>query len=336
MQQSELAWKNTQQILDTGLRLEQISVDLHNKTMERAFGAAREVAQMALAAFDAEVKGYTLQLDQYKADATVFESRIRASLTNLEKFKALLEGAKIQGEIRSQDVELYTAQLKGVMSIVDIYKAEMEGAKINSEVQVQKLNAYRSAVEAYASRVNANVARFNAYSAEVAGQKAKADVYESQVRAFESRVKAVASQADAEAANAKALADANRSLIEGYQADIQKYKADADLAMKTQESITGLYRSEVEAFGQGVRAVDSHNDTQYKKFTSQVDKMYKHASSVLEETKQEVNRRIERARIFRNIEGRSYSVRAGAGCCPFPGQCKRSCRLRRERNEYCQ
>lgn len=292
VQQSELAQKNTQQALDLSVRLEQISVDLHNKVMDRAVMAAREVAAAAINAFDAQVRAHNLQLDQYKTDATVFESRIRASLMSLEKYKAMLEGAKIRGELRGQDVELYTAQLKGVMAVIDIYKSEMEGARIKSEVQVQKLTAYRSSVEAYSSRVNANVARYNAYSAKLAGEKAKADIYESQVRAYETRVKAVASQADAEAARAKALADANRSAVEAYQGDIQRYKADIELAIKAQESVVGLYRGEVEAFGQKVRAVDSHNDTQFKKFSSQVDKYFRHAQMVLVETDQELKRRI--------------------------------------------
>lgn len=313
VQQSELAFKNVQQILDVALKLEQINIDLHNKTMQRAFETAKEVADSALKAFEYEIKAHNLQLDQYKTDATVFETKIRANLATLEQYKALIESAKLESDIQSKSIEIYNAQLKGVASLIEIYKSEMEGAKIKSEVQVQKLTAYRSQIEAYVSRVNANVSRFNAYSAQIGGEKAKAEVYADQVQAFTARVKAVEAQASAESAYAKALADANKSIIEGYQADVAKYKADIDYAMTAQGNVVKLFDSEVSGYGQKVKAIDAHNDTQYKKFTSQVDALYRQASIILEEAKQELMAKIESAKVLAETSKAGATVYAQFG-----------------------
>ena len=297
-EQAELAQKNTQFFLDEGVKFEQLKVEMHNKIMERALEGAKQVAQFALSAFESEVKAYNLQLDQYKTDASVFESKVKANLSTLEQYKTMIEAARLQSDIQSKAIEIYNSQLKGVQSIIEIYKAEMEGARIKSEVQLQRINGYKATVEAYTSRVNANVARFNAYSAQVGGEKAKAELYMDQVNAYTARVKAIEVAANIEATAAKVHAESNQSKVDAFKADVERYRYDIEREVKGNENIVKLYGEGVSAFSAQTKAIDSHNETQYKKFTSQIDGMHKKMSSILEETKQELNRRIERAKVL--------------------------------------
>ena len=271
IEQAQLAKEHQQFIISSGLQMENQLMDFANQVAGRAFESAKFTAQIAVDIFNAQVQKYNADLETYKTEAAVYESRIRAGLLELERHKAQLEGVRLSADIRAQAVEVYRLRLAGVETLVNLYRTEMESARIRSDVEMKRIEAFRSKVDAFTAKIGAKTAEFNLYQARIAGEQAKAEVYSRQVEAFGRQVDAAKTEADVRIAEAGAVLEADRQKIEKYRADIEMYDSEVKKAIGKAEVLARLYDTDVESYDAAIRAAVQQAELRVKNHAVQMD-----------------------------------------------------------------
>jgi hypothetical protein len=278
--QAEMARDHGRFAVDTAVALEAQNIELYNAVAARAFERASAVARFGYEALHAEINIHNAQLARYQADAAVFESRIRASLAELEQYKTRMEGARITADIQNLAAQVYKIQVEGVTALVSTYKARMQGVSAKAEVERQRLMTHESAVAAYVAGVNAQTARLNAHAALIAGEKAKAEIYGEQVAAWTARVAALKDQGQARLTaaveNAKARVEKYQADVSGYEARVRAAAAEADILLRGGEGTMRAYEALVRA-----KAVET--DSVARGYASQADLYMKTAEVSLKE-----------------------------------------------------
>ena len=87
--QAELAQKNTQFILELGSKLEGMIRDFFTQGTNRLFEANKVSAENAILLHNALVEKHNAEVNKYEIEGRVYESRIKALLTEVEIFKIL-------------------------------------------------------------------------------------------------------------------------------------------------------------------------------------------------------------------------------------------------------
>jgi hypothetical protein len=271
VKQAELALTNQHFTIQQGIVLEGQLMGYASQMAQRSLEAQKAVIEMAVAIFNAEVAKYGAKLDGYKAQAVVYESRIRASLATAELYKAQIEGAKLVSEQNLVLVELYKAQLSGIDSLIKLYVAEMEAGKVQAETDRTKIEAFKAQVEAFTAKVQINVAKFNMYEAAIRGEGVKAQVYATRVSAYESRVKAASTEAQVVLETAKIESEIQKTRIETYGAEIEAFKSMVQAEGIRVNSLVDIYKGETDAYKADATVMGIVIDGQVKAFQSRIE-----------------------------------------------------------------
>ena len=270
VKQAELAQTNTHFIMQQAVALENQLMTYANAMAERSLQAAKAVLDYSVAIFNAMVTKYNAQLEAYKTAAIVYETRIKAALSQIEVFKAQIEGQKLILQVNSNEVEIYKAQLAGVDALINIYKTEMQAAAIRTDTEKIRIDAFRARVESYTARVQLHVARYNMYDAAIRGEAVKADVYGKQVEAYRTRVEASKVEADLVLQRAKIAMDLESFKMEIYKADIEAFKSEVQAEATRIGALVDAYKGDVEMYRADAQVEDSILTNQVKLFDSRV------------------------------------------------------------------
>lgn len=241
LKRSDLYVENRKFTIQEVQKYEQMAISLYNAMQERALNFAKETAQLGITYYDAAVKNFNAQLDSYKTEAAVFESRVRAELSKAELFKAQVDAEKLRGEFNQTKVNLYVGQLQGVQQTVNLYKSRVEAANLLSQLQQQKLEVFKSRVMIFSETVRAKMAEFEMYKAGLQGELAKVDVYKSQIEAYSKTV-------EAESTKSKIVLQGNDALVQQYEASVKQYTANMTGLSKVVEGRIERAKTEVSAY----------------------------------------------------------------------------------------
>lgn len=283
IKQAELAQTNTHFIMQQVAALEQGLMTYASAMADRALKAATAAIEFSISLFNAQVTKYNAKLEAYKTVAIVYETRIKAALSQIEIFKAQIEGQKLILQVNSNEVEIYKAQLAGVDALINIYKTEMQAAAIRTDTEKLKIDAFRAKVEAYTARVQLHVARFNMYDSAIKGESVKAEVYGKRVDAYKSRVEAAKVEADLVLARAKISMDLESFKMEIYKADIEAYKVEIQAEATRIGAIVDAYKGDVDMYKADASVEDSILTNQVKLFAAKVDQATAQANLYMKE-----------------------------------------------------
>lgn len=255
LRRSELYVENRKFTLQESRQIETMLIQYHNSVQERALNAAKAALDAAVTIYEAQLKRYNARLDAYKTEASVFESKIRAALSQVELYRIQITSKQVEAEIQKQQVDVYRAQLAGVEQVVNIYRAQMEAANVQANVQRQKIESFRALIDAYVAQVQAGTARVQLFDAQIKGEIAKVQVYESQVRAYNATIEGTKTRADIAIGRARAEADKANAELAKYRGQLE----GSELSLKSQiaqlEATTRLYQADISAYSATSSAV---------------------------------------------------------------------------------
>ena len=246
--EATLAQTNTHYMLTTGKDLETILREFHNACDNRTLEAAKAVATSSIEIFNALVSRYNAYLERFKAEASVYESRIKASLTEVEIFKAQVEAAQVSSDVQKNLVAIYTEQIRALETQVKIYTAQVEGTQAQAELEKLKLEVFRTRIEAYVANMGAERVKVELYTAEVGAERVKAETYAEQVRSYVAEVEGRKAQADLNIKILTAALEKNRMLVEKYQGEMSGYTAKVDAVSRKTQSMVEGFKAEVAAY----------------------------------------------------------------------------------------
>jgi hypothetical protein len=227
---------------------EQVRINLYTATQERALNYSKAVVEMGVALFEARVRNFQAQLEAYKIEAQVFETRIRAELGKAELFKAQIEAEKLRADFNRAKLDLFNGQLAAINATVDLYKSRLEAANVIARIQAQRLEVYKTQISAYAERIRAKEAEYGIYNAQVRGQLANLEVYKAQIDAYNARVGGLDTQARIQLQSNEAQIQAFRAASLNYSSQLDALAKQVDARVKEVQVRGTLYSADTDAY----------------------------------------------------------------------------------------
>ena len=270
IEQEKLAQANTHFMIQKGVELEGILRSFYENQANRSLEAEKNIAINAIEILNGEIALHNLSIDEYKAKAAVFDSRIKASLVKLEKFKVQVESAKVSQEIQGLLVDIYEKQLAGIEVEAKIYATVMDGAKISSDINRNIIEQYRARTEVYVAQQTGQKIKFDAYASQSDAEKVKAEIFAKQIDAYASEVDAEKAVTMAESAIAESIIKQNSSKIDQFKAELFGYAAEIDAASKKVAAKLSGFQAEVSAYSAETVAEGSFYDARSKQITAQI------------------------------------------------------------------
>jgi hypothetical protein len=269
--QAELAQKNTHFTLEQARLLEQLLVEFYTNQQNRALQASLATAENAVNVYNAIVTRQNLLLEEYKTEAQVFETKIRAELAAIEAYRAQVEAVKASADVQVARVNIYNSQIAAVETMIKVYQTEMESARIQAEIQNLQISLFRTQTEAYATGVAAEKTKVDIYGVEVQAEATRADAFKTEVDAYEAEVRGKLGVIEAQRIKAANKIAENQQLIDKYRADIDRYRSEIESEMKTAQLSVSGYQASVAAYQAQTGAKEMEFRSRVAETTSQIE-----------------------------------------------------------------
>lgn len=255
LKRADLYVENRKFTIQQANELESTLINYHNSVMERSLNASKAVLEFAIAVFNTQVSKFNARVSAYQTEAQVFESRVRASLAQVEIYKAQLSGIQLEVEIDKTKVDVYRAQISAVEAVIGIYRTRMDAARIQSEIEANRLNVFRAMTEAYTQQVQAKVAEFGMYQSQIKGETSKLEVFRAEVDAYGAQMTATRAKVDIQVAQANIETEQSRAKLAAFQAQTDGYRATLTSQVEVLRSTADVYRADITAFSTSVDAL---------------------------------------------------------------------------------
>lgn len=272
LKRADLYVDNRRFTIEQTKQLEQVLIGYHNSVMERSLNSAKAVLDAAIQVYNTQIARFNARLDAHKTEAAVFESRVRAALSQTEVYRVTMEGKRIESDVQRTQVEVYNAQLNGVNSVVNLYRVQMEAAQVQAGIERLRIEAFRSLIDAYTAQVQAKVAEFNMFESRIRGEIAKAQAYESEVRAYTATVEGAKAKASIAIERLRGQIAIAGNTVEVFRTQMEEYKTNISAQTQVIDARVKVYGGQVQgaaakagAMGEALRLDVSKKDLEFRR-----------------------------------------------------------------------
>ena len=299
VQQSELAQKNTQFVVEKAVQLENVLIEYHNQVQTRALDAAKFVVTVAEQQYNLSVEAYKAKLAAYSALAQVYQVRIQGEIAKAEFYKSQIDGVRASVDIQSAYVEAYKAQIAGIGALIEVYKAQMEGANLQASVDKTRMEGFLTEVQAYTARVNAEALKYEGYKVSIAGEAAKIDMRKANAEAYLAQVQGAKATSDVQLSVQQARLAKTQAEVEIFNGQVQKYLGDVQAAVAL---------AEIKAKKEGLK-IDLFK-TQGAMYSSELDALIRAYSGKVEEVRNKTSASIRESEVAMQALVNQYTLTA--------------------------
>jgi hypothetical protein len=246
---AELEQANRHFAMERGVQLEGLLLEQSNQIANRALDAAKTAFTAALDLYRTIVTRYQAELEGFKVQALVFETKLKAALAQLDIYRSELEGAKLTGELNQQSVTIYSERVRSVITLIEKYKAELQGAEITSNINQNIIGRFAEEIRAYGVQVDAKAKEYDAYATQVAAEAEKVNVFEAEANAYRSEISGYESLVNARIGEKELefkIGQENPMNI--YRSQIEAFRSLVGAEASRVESLSGLYRSDIQKY----------------------------------------------------------------------------------------
>lgn len=253
--QAEMEQKNLQFAVTTsaGLRQTMLSAALsYHQNLISINGQALDYAKSILSAivetYNVAVKAYGVKLDGYKAEAVVYETRLRSAMAGIELYKVQIDALQALTSVDRAKVEVYRARIDALTALSNVYRAQIEAVQGRASLEKLKIDLFQSQVQAYSAQVQGKNAEYQGYTAAIEGQVAKVKIFGAQVESFNAQVQGFKATIDAKAEVVRASVATNQARATQYSATLSGYSAVVQARGDVARTQLENQRQEVVAF----------------------------------------------------------------------------------------
>ena len=232
VKQAELEQQNMQFAVttSTGLRTAVLSASIsYHQNLISLNGQALDFAKSILSAmievYNTLVKAYEANLDGYKAEAAVFETKLKGALASIELYKTEVEALQALTQVDVAKVGVYREQINGMVALVGMYRTRIDAVVSEASLQKLKLEMFGQQVQAYSAQTQAKNSEWQGYTAAIGGEEAKAQVYATEVQAYASQWTGYRAQVEAKSEQVRAVAVSNQAKATYAAAQVQAFVA---------------------------------------------------------------------------------------------------------------
>lgn len=259
VKQAEMEQQNLQFAVTTSTNLRmtllQASLSYHQNLISingQALDYAKTVLSSIIEIYNLEVKAFSLRLDAYKAEAVVYETRLKSAMATIELYKVEVQVLEAMTNVDKAKVDVYRARIEALVSLSNVYRAQIDAVVAKANLEKLKIDVFQSKVQAFTAQVQAKNSEWQGYSAAVNGETAKVQLHQVQASIYNSRLQGYKTGIDAQSEVVRAAAVTNEAKARQYAAVLDGYKSVVQA--RGQVASTRL-----ESQRQQVMVFDSHN-----------------------------------------------------------------------------
>lgn len=259
--QAEMEQKNLQFAVSASADLRktllQASLSYHQNLITingQALDYAKTIMSAIVETYNTAVKAFTVKLEAYKADAVVYETRLKAAMSGIELYRSEIAALEALANVDKSKVDIYRARIESLTSLSNVYRAQIEAVQGRVGLEKLKLDVFQAQVQAYSTQVQAKSAEWQGYTAAIGGETAKANMFASQVQAYTAQVngykgtiEAKSEVVRAQVATNQARATQYQALMNGYQTVVQARGEKARTQIEAQGQVILAYQAKVQA-----------------------------------------------------------------------------------------
>lgn len=231
IKQAELEQQNVQFAVTTSVQLRtavlSASLNYHGNLVQingQALDYAKSILSAMIEVYNTLVKAYTAALDGYKAEASVYEARMRGALALVEIYKAEIAAFTALTEADMAKVKVFQAQIESLQSLAAMYRTQVEAVVAKASLEKLKIELFGAQVSAYESQAKAKSSEYQGYSAAISGEEGKLRAYSEEVRAHGADTETFRALVAAKVAEVNAAEAFNRGITSRYQGQLDAYK----------------------------------------------------------------------------------------------------------------
>ncbi len=232
VKQAELEQQNIQFALTTSTTLRtavlSASISYHQNLISlngQALDFAKSILNSLIEVYNTLVRAYQAKLEGYRAEAQVFETRLKGSLANIELYKAQIDALQALTQVDVTKVGVYREKVTALSTLVSLYRTQIDAVVSRAGLEKLKLDLFGAQVQAYSAQTQAKTSEFQGYSAAINGEEAKARVYSTQVQAYVSEWTGYKARVEAKSEQVRAIAISNQAKATYAASQVQSFSA---------------------------------------------------------------------------------------------------------------
>src|SRR5690625_326344 len=271
--------QNFQFALAQGIAMENMLLQAHLAVQQRAFEFATAVVDLAFRELEAKINVYNAAIQGYQVDAAVYETKLRAEINKLEKYRIQIQAEGLKVDANRAHVEVYQAQLSALETQVNVYRSQVEAARVLAEKNNATVRAYVGLIDGYRAQIEAKKVEWDAWATKVQGQLGRVNAYEAETRAFAARVSAYEAEVRAKALKPEIETRIEELKIRENLARLEGYKAEAGAEASRMQGIATVYGSQAQVYaaeGQIAQFDQAAKDRQYNSLVEARHKVAQH------------------------------------------------------------
>lgn len=190
--QQDRETQHLQVVLQLVASLRQTAVDAwiaYNRVIltenEQALNEARLIGDMSAATYNLAVTRFNSDLDFYKAEADVFEAKLKSALVDFEIARERLKLAQAQTDVNESLIRQRQAELAEQSQRIELYIAEVRGQTEELALRRLPLEVFESQLKAYEARLGAKGVEVDIYRGILQGQQQVNDRDLTQIRMYQ-------------------------------------------------------------------------------------------------------------------------------------------------------
>jgi len=230
--QAEMEQKNLQFAVttSTGLRVAVLNATLsYMQNLTSINGQALDYAKTVLSAiievYNAAVKAFGIEMEAYKAQAAVYEVKIKGAMAHIELYKAEIDALQAMTQVDRAKIDVYKARIESLNAYASIWKTQIEAVLGQVSLGKLKVDVFQAQVQAYSAMVQGKNAEWQGYEAAINGETAKVKMYDTQAGVYSALVNGAKAKVEALSEVARSAAVTNQARASQYSATLQGYSA---------------------------------------------------------------------------------------------------------------
>ena len=247
----EIAKQNIEAIrfgLSQAIALESSLLQNHIAVQGLMLDAAKAAHAALIAVFESQVALHNAQWEGFKAEAQVYEARLRALATQVDMAKARIDAEKVKGDINEGLVRAYGEKVRALSALADMYRAQVDAAKAKGEINVQRLEQVRLRLQAYGMDVDAYGKQWDAFAKQAEAEATGIRYYEALGNVFGQRVNAWKGQVDAQQTRAQTQIARNGQSLELFRTTLDGVRTRVAAQSANVDAITRMFAAETSLF----------------------------------------------------------------------------------------
>lgn len=281
----------------------------------QALESARAIVGNVVEVYNLSVKAFEAKLGAYRAEAAVYDVRLKAAMSYIELYKAEIDALQAMVQVDQAKVAVYRGRIEALESLASVYRSRVEVVVQQAGLERLKLDLFRSQVEAFGAQAQVKKSELDVFVASMSGQESLVKVYAAQVDAYNSEVAGFKAGIDAKAEVVRATALTNEALANQYRAGVDAFSAMVAARANVARTQLETQRAQLNTFDSQVRAITATTQLQADVYKAQ-------SLIVLENTRLEVEtllrsaeQNLQRSKAVADLgiaSAQQYSTVAGA------------------------